>query len=869
MSNNEVNNLIYLIETKNSDLIQSSINNLRGRVTLQEYASIIDAIFISLNLENELVLKNIFSQKFTFSIKTYKELLCMKATLLFNKLKDQNESVFVLLSKNICNDLTNLEVEDVITKYNNELEFVKEVKMFSEFVHLMREYKESLNSCDILRINTSKSNIREFIRKFNLKYKMEFIKKYCQKELKKIEPDFELKPRYEDITHLLSKDAFIKLSLNDIHITNNLKLKISKYFNIEVDNNELKKVISNILNNKDNDNYKLFGISSNIIDIDKKIIKYNQNKELNRLNRIYLPKINILFNNEQKKYIVDIVNNNNINSYRRVFNKAQYGLIVDLLIIIKKANCKIKLEGNDIKFINEEKLSNMDYQLLKEDIMYYKMYDGLKKIILHYYYTISKNKQQILDKQQINIEQDVIFDDDNYQIKSNISMLNYQLLVEILTHINYQKVKNYNEDQINFLKKILFKEGLLGCIMKYGSCINISNIINGIDYCDFMFDKNIDIDRIVKLTSIYSIADDFTISILGTEVVRKLICNEQFLQTNSLKDKRNRLMKAVYLNILSLNNDKSSIPYEISANSDEVKINRYNNDDTKILKSGIDTGTCFKLDGDDNDFVIYTMLNKNGAVLKIEYQNKIIGRISAIRNCKVLYLNSIRIKGEKEEKVSKEIVDRNYKIFECVKKIANQVINISHQNGDEIDYVVVNKAGILESSYFNDYYYIVPEHIVSQPIDIYNEDWQEFINLPSCFLKQSNRGKNIPFTTDYGHYPALLIASYNNQYLTCMMDVGYTSGPAIYQRSKSPLRLYTSNFKDILENIYRIDALKYYEEIQDLEKCHQLYQRPKINIKDIKNVSISDYYYKIEYLDGRIKEVSLNINNKGKILVKK
>ena len=857
MSNNEVSSLIYLIEDGNSDLIQDSINNLKGRVTLQEYKSIIDAIFNKLDLSDEDVLKNLFSQKPTFSIKTFKELLEMEASFLFNKLKDKKESVFVSLSKNVCDDLGKMSVDDVIIKYTHEFEFIKEVKMYSEFVYLMRNYKDAAISCDIFKINNYKSEIREFMRRFNLKYKTEFIKKYCQRRINEIENDFELKPKYESVTELLSKDAFIKLSLSDIQITNNLKLKISNYFNLEIDNNELKKIISNILNNKDNDNYKLLGINSNLTQIDEKIKIYNENRTYHRIERIYLSKINKLFSSEQKKVIVEILQNNNLKIYRNQFNNTQYSLLNYLLIYKLEANCEFNIIDNNIVAMKPDKLSNMEYILLKEDIEYYKKYDGLKNSILHYYYKVSENRQVLMEKQKINIEEDVVFDDDNYQIKNNISILNYSLLVEILKKIDYKKINNYNDYQINFLKKILYKEGLLGCVMKYGSCIDISNIINGIDYCDYMDDRKIEIDRIVKLTSIYSIADDFTISILGTEVVRKLICNEQFLQTNTLEDKKNRLKKAVWLNIESLNEDYSAIPYDINTSVDGVKISRYNNNNSKIFISGIDTGTCFKLDGDDNDFVIYTVLNQNGAVFKIEYQNKFIGRISVIRNNKVIYLNSIRIKGEREEKLSKDVLDRNYIIFECVKKIAQKIITIAHENNDDIDFIVCNKAGILESSYFDEYYEIVPEHIANKPIDVFNEDWTEFILQANSLLKQSNRGSRIPFTTDYGHYPALLIASYNGNHLNTLRDVGYNTPKPIYKRPKIDLKLYTSNFKEILEDIYRIDALKYYEDIKDLEECMRTYTRPKINIKDISKVSLGEYYYKIYFIDGTTREVSI------------
>ena len=870
MSNNEVNNLIYLIENGNENLIQECFNNLKGRLTLQEYNSIIDAVFKKLNISATSVLRNIFNQRLTFSIKTYKELLNMEASVLFNKLKDQKESVFVSLSSNICDALKSKNVEQVIEIYNKELDFIREVKMYSEFVHLMRDYKSAIISCDTFKINNCKSEIREFIRRFNLKYKNEFVKNYCKKRISEIEADFELKPKFESITTLISKDAFIKLSLNDIHITNNLKFKINNYFNMEIENNDLRKIIINILDDKDFDNYKLLGIQNNLINIDKKIRQYDENRSYYRIERNYLNKINGLFNDNQKKLIIDIMCDGDLKKYRSIFNNTQYTLLSYLLILKKEAKCDFNLIDDNIVITKNDKINNMEYLLLKEDIEYYKKYEGLKRSILHYYYTISENKQEIMAKQNININGEVIFDDDNYQLKNNISIFNYSILMDILKKIDYKKVNNYNDYQINFLKKILFKEGLLGCVMKYGSNIDISNIINGIDYCDYMDDRNIDIDRIVKLTSIYSIADDFTISVLGTEVVRKLICNGQFLQTNTLEDKKNRLKNAVWLNIESLNEDYSAIPYDINTSVDGVKISRYSNDNPKIFISGIDTGTCFKLDGDDNDFVIYTILNQNGGVLEIEYHNKFIGRISVIRNNKVIYLNSIRIKGEKEEKLSKDVIDRNIKIFECVKKVAKKIITIAYENNDEIDYVVCNKAGILESSYFNEYHEIVPDHIAKQPIDIYNDDWIDFVNKANSLLKQSNRGTKIPFTTDYGHYPALLIASYNDKHLNTLRDVGYDTPKPIYKRPYKIFKLYTSNFKDILEDIYRIDALKYYEDIKDMEECMRSFTRSRINVKDIDKITLGEFYYKIDYIDGTSREVSLEKNiSKPKLLTRK
>ena len=185
MSNNSVQNLIYLIENGSNEQVQSCINNLKGRVTLQEYNTIIDAVFDKLNISEEKSLRSLFSQKPTFNIKTYKELLKMEATIKFNRLKNQKSSVFISLSKSVCDDLEKIDVDKVLTKYNQELKYIEEVKMLSEFVHLMRYYRESNLSCDQIRINESRAEIREFIRRFNLKYKDNYIKKYCEKKKKK------------------------------------------------------------------------------------------------------------------------------------------------------------------------------------------------------------------------------------------------------------------------------------------------------------------------------------------------------------------------------------------------------------------------------------------------------------------------------------------------------------------------------------------------------------------------------------------------------------------------------------------------------------------------------------------------------------
>lgn len=878
MANGKLVEILYLIDKNindgillHSEEIQAMINENKDSFTGNDYYKIVSAVMEKLHLDDSENIKEIFMTKPKFNIETYKKILRIEATLEFDKFKSDKESIFVSLSRNICSDLEYLSASEVMRKYSKEIELIQEVNESSELIHLIREHKESIDSCDNLKIIDTKTRLKEFTRKFNAKYKEYYIKKYIDKEIDKIKDDFELKNDYNaKAVDYISEEAFLKLFLDQNITSNNFKIKIYNYFNIEVTNQTIKQIIHNILNDKDVSNYALFGILESVKNLEVDLPKLNESIAFTRLNQNYLRQIQDTFKDFDQTFLLNIFNNlYNLSNYKESLTKREYYLLTEVKSIFIEANCNVSIKENQICFTKEDNLTDLEKKAVKADLKNYKKYLGIKNKILDYYVGASKARRTIAKLPDKMSNHYILFDDDNYKLKNVGDILDIEILFGILKHIDCEKVDNYNEELISYIKKVVFNEGLLASVMKYHSNIDIANIINGVGTIkDFEKIKNIkklDLEYLLKQTKLYNIADDFTVSILGFNTANKLINNRQFLQHNSREDIKRRLDKAVDLMVRSIDKNTSSIPYNIHIEEGSISIERYKNNDPEILISGIDTNTCFRLDGNDNDFVFYSILNKNAAVLKIFDQEQFIGRASIFRQANVLFINGIRTVDEKDENISKEKIERNKNIFRCLEKFGKQMINDTENTDLPIDFVVCNKAGILESSYFKNAYYMVPEYLVEQPLDIYNEDWEEFIhtydNCKENYFMQVKEGERVPFTTDFGHYPALLIASRNDRLLQRKFDISYSSPGDIYYRPKDEVSLYKGNDESILEKIYRIDAFKCFYEVGSIEKAKEVFRKRKIDT--IKKAYIGEDSYYIIYKDGKEENVSFGKRNRN------
>ena len=76
-----------------------------------------------------------------------------------------------------------------------------------------------------------------------------------------------------------------------------------------------------------------------------------------------------------------------------------------------------------------------------------------------------------------------------------------------------------------------------------------------------------------------------------------------------------------------------------------------------------------------------------------------------------------------------------------IKILAQRLIDLTTNNNCPIDFVCTNMAGILESHQFWEDKEQIPEHIITNPIDTYNDDFAHFISLfneHSEYLSQIN-----------------------------------------------------------------------------------------------------------------------------------
>ena len=835
--------LIIESDGKNIDIIQNLLDGVND-LKANDYFRIIYALLCKYNLEDIDSINKIFINKPKFKISTYKKLLKIEAEKQYDELRKEKDSLLVSLSRNLCSQLEKKSVKEVLEIFHDNIAYIEEVMSSSELIHLIKEYKTALNSYDQIRISDARTKIREFDRMFNIRFKDYFIKNYINTELDKIKDDF-IPKKQETKLERIDVELFKKLFINDKIISNSFKVKTLDLFGIEITNDDIKFIIHNIINGKDELNYKLLEIDNSLDNYYNKLIKLQELKAYHRLNNYYLSIINANFKTINPFMVAYLLENIDcIKDYESELTKSQINLLKEISIIYKEAKATCMIDGN-IKFIKEE-VTDLEFKELKLTQLNYNKYLSLKNMINEYYVRTSKSRNRLLDDNSKVYP--LIFDDDNYKIKKEELYLDIRFLCDVLSKIDKDVVSKYNNELVEYLKKILFDQGLIFAKMKYGINIDINSIINNIG--KIKIDKNEDIDCIIKKTSIYSFVDDFTIALLGEKNTYKLINNRQFLQSNKTEDIERRIDKALDISVRGANIKSSAIPYNIDTTYEDITISRYNNDDPRLLVSGIDTNTCFKLDGNDNDFVIYTVINKNGGVLKIYHKDKFEGRMSIFRNANVVYINSIRTKDEKETNITKDIIDKNKNILKCVEQLSEKLISNTTNDQLPIDYVVCNKAGILESSYFDLNYDLVPEHIIDRSLDTYNEDWQEFVHT---YDKYSNNyfGQvydGSVFTTDFGSYPAMLIKSRDNRPLQRLFDISYDVPQAVYKRNEIDITV-TDNFDHYLNYIYRIDALKLLSEVDNIALARKIYQ--KRELKDIVSIHIKNYSYHIIFKNGK------------------
>lgn len=259
------------------------------------------------------------------------------------------------------------------------------------------------------------------------------------------------------------------------------------------------------------------------------------------------------------------------------------------------------------------------------------------------------------------------------------------------------------------------------------------------------------LDKIFEFKEMFKYAQLSQISLLGKDVIKKIYSNNGFT-SNSQSE---RINVACDLVSAMVSRDKSTIPY-INGTNGRYKYSMYDSTDETLLTAGLDTNACFRCCGNDNDFLHYCALDKNGFVIKLtDLEGNFIGRASGFRNGNGVYINQLRTIYDKKSSAYGSEKDAIIKTFE---KACNDIVELSQNNPNEenkIDFVVVTKSYTLSDTNSNVNQQTF-DAIGYSPMEHQSEDWKKFVSTTKNLRESITSGR---FTTDFGGYPIICIKS--------------------------------------------------------------------------------------------------------------
>ena len=315
-------------------------------------------------------------------------------------------------------------------------------------------------------------------------------------------------------------------------------------------------------------------------------------------------------------------------------------------------------------------------------------------------------------------------------------------------------------------------------IQKYVSDTELSNVLANIPNLmslltpeEFTIEN---LDKILDFKDMFKYADLKQISLLGKDVIKKIYSNNGFTSSSQAE----RIKVACDLISSMVARKESTVPY-IHGSYRNYKYSLYDSTDETLLTTGLDTNACFRCCGNDNDFLHYCALDKNGFVIKLtDSEGNFIGRASGFRNGNGVYINQLRTIYDKKSSAYSSERDAIIKTFEHA---CNDIVETSQKNPnetDKIDFVVVTRSYTLEDTKSN-VDGRTTDKIGMNPMDAQSPDWQQFRSAAKNLREAST---NDYFNTDFGDYSLICMKSAIGELTPEKIRKGDV--PALYPRTR-------------------------------------------------------------------------------------
>ena len=851
----------------------------KKNIDKKTYSYIINSMINSLKCSGDTkqMLKKIFEEKSTITISNYRKFLRYYSLKRWEIYKKDNCRLYENLGQKITDYIKTHSVESTMHFFEVEFRNISTIceKSIDSIELLLKRIKTSIDYNDIVNLSNEAALLKDLIRRFNLISKEKFIYMDVSKNVEFIRDYFKIESNQkQSFNNVIKINLYIDLLFKDPFIRTSIRNKINEFYDEVIDSNDLKEIIKNILIDNHKSNLEKF-----CLQIPANYSLFYSTKSYNRLNQNYMKKVNDSFDINQ----LDIINNylfgsvEQRNHSKMHLTKENIFLLEQIRPLLIESSSYFDIKDNKIVLVSNLYVLSIDEEKeIKKYNLAFNKYLSLCSSILRPYKQLAEFRKNL----EVNNKSDsnLSFTDDNYKfdITKSSKLLNLKFIAKILDNLDLEKLDNMTikDSDISKIKKLLITDGLLASLLVESKDETIiPNILNNIDIINInSFGNNFNIDNLHKIiektNSFLSHTDEFTLALLSDEVCEKIINSTEFLQgSNTEESIRIRLNRAVKLMLATQDIKFSSVPYFEDEIYEDIVLHRYLNNDPTALTSGIDSQTCFKIAANDNDYLFYSLANKNGFIIQILQDGKMIGRATAHAYANMIMINGLRTADNNYISSSLDDVNKNKKMIKALKNLGNKIIELTSDNNCPVDFVVSNKAGILESPEFDGMFDILPEHIFTRHIiDTNNDDFDLFVHDFKDCLQQAQyytKADEVPFQTDFGSYPIVMISNREGKYLNKMWDIAFDTPNAIYQRPNKKISGQGKLSLDLINKINRINALKYYKDGKDISKFK------RVDYSDIvfKKYIINDNGYYLEK-DNEIIEVDLN-DDEIKKLVKK
>lgn len=741
LSEEQVNNIDfdevnYLFETIR---MKSILSKQETKITTLSYKSVLTS-YLLLGLEETLTLVNDGNKDVTLKdIKDLRNEIIGEKILLF---KENNSSIFQNMAKKIvanleevgeCEDLKDfaskvrhnsyldnivyLMLDNNFDTYNGIIDKLYGYVKYNEYDNYAAKkelYEYSKAFIDVYISNKAAEYNDEFEKIILLNFKPKENVIYAKR--KEIGKEFLDSLKFKLFVRALTdpnKEIYYNY-FRDGYPVENVKEKYLKFLaNEEVEfDNILEHVLHPIVNNRfDKEN------CLNKLGIKKPKEADDYIKYLNDLKIV--TELNTKINNYKRKYsLEETISIMNYICYGTKLGfkakKKDLNKFDSLTNLVRELSGEIYVDKSALKYIYKD---NLDIYHLDEIIEYTNYLEILDNIINKTYNYVNRNMDNEKVKSHfahdyfkaINTD-DCVFPITSkyYEPKKRVLALNdFEDVFKGYDLSNYKKIdgtlKEFLFDKKNF---ITVADGYYNGIVD-----NLGMIISRWDQIEeYIKDSGFNISNLslISIENILSIIN-FEGNILSKSLDKNIInsiCEDGYYEINDLNTRIDTLIE-LYKN--SFKRVTSTVPY-LCYKDDIYKVEVLDNYKQDILQNI--KGSLYKVGAIGNDFLHYSILNKNGVQIGIYKENELIAKVLGVRNGNTLYLNALE-----------GIHDNNYN--ELLRLFANELIRITKDDTEPIHFVTIvnndvyaNRNGLsLDTT-------LCP--IISSPINKDYYDYEEF-----------------------------------------------------------------------------------------------------------------------------------------------